>query len=56
MKTSTRYAPEVREQALRLVRCTTGKGRRVIGWEHEAVLEAVQARIDAEPQRMRLHR
>lgn len=37
-------------------RCTTGKERRVTRWEHEAVLEAVQARLDAEPERMRLRR
>jgi hypothetical protein len=37
-------------------RCTTGKERRVTRWEHEAVLEAVQARLDAEPETMRLRR
>ena len=37
-------------------RCTTGKERRVTRWAHEAVLEAVQARLDAEPETMRLHR
>ncbi|MEL0584027.1 MAG: IS1182 family transposase [Candidatus Thiodiazotropha sp. (ex. Lucinoma kazani)] len=36
--------------------CTTGKERRVIRWEHEAVLEAVQARLDREPETMRLRR
>jgi len=37
-------------------RCTTGNERRVTRWEHEAVLEAVQARLDAEPETMRLRR
>ena len=36
--------------------CTTGKQRRVTRWEHEAVLEAVQARLDSQPQSMRLRR
>ena len=37
-------------------RCTTGKYRRIKRWEHEAVLEAVQARLDVEPETMRLRR
>ena len=37
-------------------RCTTGKERRVSRWEHEAVLEAVQARLDRNPAKMRLRR
>ena len=36
--------------------CTTGKQRRIKRWEHEAVLEAVQARLDREPEKMRLRR
>ncbi|MEE8577353.1 MAG: IS1182 family transposase [candidate division Zixibacteria bacterium] len=36
--------------------CTTGKHRRVSRWEHEAVVEAVQARLDREPERMRVRR
>jgi hypothetical protein len=36
--------------------CTTGKERRVSRWEHEAVLEAVQARLDRNPVKMRLRR
>jgi len=36
--------------------CTTGKERRIRRWEHEAVLEAVQARLDTQPQSMRLRR
>jgi transposase len=37
-------------------KCTTGKHRRVSRWEHEAVVEAVQARLDREPERMRARR
>jgi hypothetical protein len=35
-------------------RCTTGKERRVSRWEHEAVLEAVQARLGRNSTKMRL--
>jgi transposase len=37
-------------------RCTTGVERRVTRWEHEHVLEAVQWRLDANPQAMRERR
>ena len=37
-------------------KCTTGKYRRVSRWEHEAVVEAVQERLDREPERMRARR
>ena len=36
--------------------CTTGKNRRITRWEHEAVVEALQARLDREPDRMRARR
>ena len=36
--------------------CTTGDYRRVSRWEHEAVVEAVQARLDREPERLRARR
>jgi transposase len=36
--------------------CTTGKERRVTRWEHEHVLEAVQRRLDENPQAMRQRR
>ena len=36
--------------------CTTGKERRISRWEHQAVLEAVQARLDRNPDKMRLRR
>ena len=37
-------------------KCTTGKERRISRWEHEAVLEAVQARLDRNPDKMRERR
>ena len=37
-------------------RCTTNKYRRVSRWEHEDVLDRVQDRLDAEPERMRIRR
>jgi hypothetical protein len=32
---------------------TTGKERRISRWEHKAVLETVQARLDRNPDKMR---
>ena len=37
-------------------RCTTGKERRITRWEHEHVLEAVERRLDEQPQKMRTRR
>jgi transposase len=37
-------------------RCTTGEQRRITRWEHEHVLEAVQRRLDQNPQAMRQRR
>ena len=37
-------------------RCTSGKERRITRWEHEHVLEAVQKRLDKNPQAMRVRR
>jgi len=36
--------------------CTKGKNRRVSRWEHEAVLDDVNARIEQEPERMKARR
>jgi len=36
--------------------CTTGEYRRVSRWEHEAVLEAAEARLDNAPEMMRVRR
>src|SRR5215475_3909043 len=36
--------------------CTTGRERRITRWEHEEVVEAVQARLDKNPDAMRTRR
>jgi hypothetical protein len=36
--------------------CTTGRERRVTRWEHEAILEAMQERLDCDPEIMRVRR
>jgi transposase len=36
--------------------CTTGKERRVRRWEHEAVLEKMQRRLDGKPEAMKVRR
>ena len=36
--------------------CTTGPERRIARWEHEQLLEAVQQRLDENPQAMRVRR
>lgn len=36
--------------------CTTGRERRITRWEHEHLLDAVQQRLDANPQAMRQRR
>jgi len=36
--------------------CTTGAQRRITRWEHEHVLEAVQRRLDKNPEKMRVRR
>jgi len=37
-------------------KCTTGRERRISRWEHEAILEVVQARLDRNPDKMRVRR
>jgi transposase len=37
-------------------RCTSSDYRRVARWEHEAVIDALEARLDREPERMRARR
>ncbi len=37
-------------------KCTSSKYRRVSRWEHESVVDAVEARLDREPERMRSRR
>ena len=36
--------------------CTTGKERRIKRWEHEAVIDAMQQRLDRTPDAMRTRR
>jgi transposase len=36
--------------------CTTGQERRVKRWEHEALIDAMQARLDRDPNKMRVRR
>src|SRR6266478_10107719 len=36
--------------------CTTGKERRIKRWEHEAVIDAMQERLDRRPDAMRIRR
>ena len=36
--------------------CTTGKERRITRWEHELVIDAVQRRLDENPEKMRQRR
>jgi transposase len=36
--------------------CTTGQERRVRRWEHEAIVEAMQARLDRKPDAMKIRR
>ena len=37
-------------------RCTSGKQRRIKRWEHEAVIDAMQERLDRRPDAMRIRR
>jgi transposase len=37
-------------------KCTTGKERRIKRWEHEGVLETMQERLDAAPEKMAVRR
>jgi transposase len=51
-----KYAtPACRDCALK-AQCTTGKERVISRWEHEAVLEKVQSRLDHNPDAMRVRR
>ncbi len=54
--TLRRYWTNVCQHCTIKKRCTTGKERRIRRWEHEEVLEAVQRRLDENPQAMRQRR
>lgn len=55
-KTIRRYWSSACINCLMKPQCTTGKYRRVSRWEHEAVLDVVDARIEREPERMNARR
>lgn len=51
-----RYWSSVCGQCALKDNCTTGKERRVTRWEHEEVIEKLQARLDKKPEVMRIRR
>ena len=55
-KTLRRYWTTACQACALKSRCTTGQERRIRRWEHEAVLETVQARLDQNPDKMRMRR
>ena len=55
-KTLRRYWTTACGQCPLKSKCTTGPERRISRWEHENVLDAVQARLDADPHAMRRRR
>src|SRR5450432_3342026 len=55
-KTLRRYWTTACQACALKSNCTTGKERRISRWEHEAVLEAVKARLDRNPAKMRERR
>jgi hypothetical protein len=55
-KTLRRYWTTACQACVLKSKCTTAKERRISRWEHEAVLEAVQARLDRNPDNMRERR
>jgi Transposase DDE domain len=48
-----RYWTTACQNCLLKSQCTTGPERRITRWEHEQLLEAVQQRLDANPQATR---
>lgn len=51
-----RYWASTCRQCPLKAKCTPGRERRISRWEHEAVLEVVQARLDENPDAMRVRR
>ena len=51
-----RYWTNVCQHCAIKARCTTAKERRITRWEHEHLLDAVQRRLDENPQAMRQRR
>ena len=55
-RTIRRYSTTACGRCELKARCTTAKNRVISRWEHEHVMEAVQKRLDANPQAMRARR
>jgi transposase len=55
-KTIRRYWTSACKNCALKARCTTGPERRISRWEHEAVLEKVQSRLDRNPGAMGIRR
>src|SRR5712672_3617554 len=55
-KTLRRYWTTSCKTCVLKAQCTTGSERRITRWEHEAVLEKVQDRLDRNPDKMRVRR
>jgi hypothetical protein len=55
-KTLRRYWAGTRKTCALIAQCTTGAERRISRWEHEAVLEKVQDRLDHNPHAMGVRR
>ena len=55
-KTIRRYSTSVCKTCALKAQCTTGSDRRISRWEHEAVLEKVQDRLDHNPNAMGVRR
>jgi transposase len=55
-KTLHRYWTTACQTCALKAKCTTGEQRRISRWEHEAVLETVQDRLDRNPDKMRVRR
>jgi transposase len=51
-----KYWSSACSKCTRKARCTTGTYRRITRWEHEDVLERMQARLDRQPEMMRVRR
>ena len=55
-KTLRRYWTSACKTCALKAQCTTGPERRISRWEHEDVLETVQARLDHHPEKMTIRR
>jgi len=51
-----RYWSSACPQCPMKTQCTTGDNRRIARWEHESVLEAMQRRLNLQPEAMTLRR